>query len=512
MADGGLGGRAAGRHLIAGAWMAGEGTFRSSPWTGEGRDYAVGSPALVDEAARAAEAAFADFAALGREARAAFLERIATEIEARGEAITEVGHLETGLPKGRLEGERGRTTGQLRLFAAHIRAGGYLDRRHDAALPERQPLPRPDLKLMQVPVGPVAVFGASNFPLAFSVAGGDTASALAAGCPVVVKGHSAHPGTSEVVAEAVLAAIEAEGVPPGAFSLIQGGDRRTGEALVQHPLIRAVGFTGSLGGGRALFDLCARRPEPIPFFGELGSVNPMFVLPEALRARGESIAAGWAGSLSMGAGQFCTNPGIAVAVEGAEADAFAAAAARALAAVGPQTMLTDGIATAYREGAARVGGGEGVRALHASEPSGRNATPFLYEVTGGHFLAQPALAHEVFGPLGLVVRVSDAEEMVAVAEAMEGQLTATLQMDNGDLGLARRLMPVLERKAGRLLANGFPTGVEVADAMVHGGPYPASTNFGATSVGTLSIRRWLRPVCYQNWPEALLPEDLRGLS
>lgn len=469
----------------------------------------MGSPALVDRAVRAAEAAFPAYSGLPREERAAFLDRVAEEIEARGAAITEVGHLETGLPTARMEGERGRTTGQLRLFAAHIRTGDYLDRRHDAALPDRAPLPRPDLKLIQRPIGPVAVFGASNFPLAFSVAGGDTASALAAGCPVVVKGHSAHPGTGEVVAEAVLAAIQAMGLPPGVFSLIQGGDRKVGEALVTHPLVRAVGFTGSLGGGRALFDLCAARPEPIPFFGELGSVNPMFVLPQALRARGNQVAAGWVASLTMGAGQFCTNPGIAVAVEGAEAEGFAQAAAAGLAAVAPQTMLTDGIASAYREGRARVSGGEGVRALHDSEPSGRNATPLLYEVAGGRFLAQPELAHEVFGPLGLLVRVRDEEEMVAVAAAMEGQLTATLQMDGGDLGLARRLAPVLERKAGRLLANGFPTGVEVADAMVHGGPYPASTNFGATSVGTLSIRRWLRPVCFQNWPEELLPEDLR---
>ncbi|EYD74090.1 Ketoglutarate semialdehyde dehydrogenase [Rubellimicrobium mesophilum DSM 19309] len=511
MADGGYVGPAQGRHLIAGEWVSGEGTFRSSPWTGEGREFAVGSPALVDRAVREAEAAFPIYSALTREERAAFLERIAEEIDARGPAITEVGHLETGLPKARMEGERGRTTGQLRLFASHIRKGDHLDRRHDAALPDRQPLPRPDLKLIQLPIGPVAVFGASNFPLAFSVAGGDTASALAAGCPVVVKGHSAHPGTGEVVAEAILAAIEALDLPLGVFSLIQGGDRRTGEALVQHPLIKAVGFTGSLTGGRALFDLCARRPEPIPFFGELGSVNPMFVLPEALRARGNQIATGWVGSLTMGAGQFCTNPGIAVAIDGEPTDAFARHAADGLAAVGPQTMLTDGIASAYREGSQRVGAGQGVRALHATEPSGRNATPFLYEVSGEHFLSQPDLAHEVFGPLGLLVRVTGEDQMVAVAEAMEGQLTATLQLDGGDHALARRLTPILERKAGRLLANGFPTGVEVTDAMVHGGPYPASTNFGATSVGTLSIRRWLRPVSFQNWPEELLPEDLKGM-
>ncbi len=512
MADGGTGGAARGRHLIAGDWVEGPGSFRSSPWTGEPQDFALGSPDLVDRACRAAEAAFSAYAALSREERARFLEAIAAEIEARGAALTEVAHRETGLARARLDGERGRTTGQLRLFAAHVRKGDYLDRRHDPALPDRQPLPRPDLKLIQRPVGPVAVFGASNFPLAFSVAGGDTASALAAGCPVVVKGHSAHPGTGEVVAEAIHAAIGAAGVPAGVFSLIQGGDRAVGEALVRHPLIRAVGFTGSLAGGRALFDLCAARPEPIPFFGELGSVNPVFLLPAALAARGPQIAAGWAASLTQGAGQFCTNPGLAVAIDGGPADRFAEAAVAGLAAVGPQVMLTEGIAGAYRQGQARVAGAEGVRPLHESAPEGRNATPFLYEVTGEHFLAQPHLAEEVFGPLGLLVRVRDGEQMRRVAEAMEGQLTATLQMDEADLDHARLLLPVLERRAGRLLANGFPTGVEVADAMVHGGPYPASTNFGATSVGTLSIRRWLRPVCFQNWPEALLPEDLRGIA
>jgi NADP-dependent aldehyde dehydrogenase len=499
-----------GHHLIAGDWVEGDERFLSSPWTGEGRPFAVGTPALVDRAVRAAEAAFPAYAALPREARATFLDRAADEIEARGPALTAAAHLETGLPAARLEGERGRTTGQLRFFARHIRTGAHLDRRHDPALPERRPLPRPELWALQRPIGPVAVFGASNFPLAFSVAGGDTASALAAGCPVVVKGHSAHPATSELAAKAIDAAIRATGMPPGVFSLIQGGDRKVGEALVTHPLIRAVGFTGSLAGGRALFDLCARRPEPIPFFGELGSVNPVFLLPAALAARGADIAQGWAASLTQGAGQFCTNPGLVIALDCVAADRFAQAAVAALAAIGPQTMLTDGIAAAYREGCARIAAGAGVRALLETRPEGRNATPLLYEVTGAHVLAQPELAHEVFGPLGLLVRARDTEEMLAVARGLEGQLTATLHLDAADLDLARRLVPILERKAGRLIANGFPTGVEVAEAMVHGGPYPASTNFGHSSVGTLAIRRWLRPVCYQDWPAELLPEDLRG--
>jgi NADP-dependent aldehyde dehydrogenase len=359
--------------------------------------------------------------------------------------------------------------------------------------------------MVQRPIGPVAVFGASNFPLAFSTAGGDTASALAAGCPVVVKGHSAHPGTSEIVAEAIKAAIDTCGIHPGVFSLIQGGKRDVGTSLVQHPLINAVGFTGSLGGGRALFDLCAQRDTPIPFFGELGSVNPMFLLPSALEARSTALAEGWAGSLTMGAGQFCTNPGIAVLIDGPAADDFVEAARKALEPMSAQTMLTDGIAAAYRAGRDRVAGEKGVQDVLTTTCDNRNATPYLFATTGQDWLENEALGEEVFGPLGLIVRVTDDAEMMAVAKSLQGQLTCTLHMDAGDTQLGQRLMTVLERKAGRILANGFPTGVEVCDSMVHSGPYPASTNFGATSVGTLAIRRFLRPVCYQNIPEALLP-------
>lgn len=493
-----------GRHLIAGTWVAGETTFASAPASGQAHDFSVGTPAHVDAACQAAEAAVWSYSALPRETRARFLDRIAEEIDARGAEITAIGHQETGLPTARLEGERGRTCGQLRLFASHIRQPDYLDRRHDPALPNRQPLPRPELTLIQRPVGAIAVFGASNFPLAFSVAGGDTASALAAGCPVVVKGHSAHPGTGELVAQAIHAAIIACGIHPGVFSLIQGGRRDVGETLVQHPLIRAVGFTGSLAGGRALFDLCARRPEPIPFFGELGSVNPMFLLPHAVSGRGAEIARGWAGSLTQGAGQFCTNPGIAILIDGPEADAFVMAAKAAVATVGPQTMLTDGIAIAYRQGRDRIAAGRGVRAVLETTCDDRTATPNLYQVSAADWLADHVLAEEVFGPLGLIVRARDADEMGRIAHVLEGQLTCTLHLDPADMGLAHCLLPVLERKAGRILANSFPTGVEVADAMVHGGPYPASTNFGATSVGTMSIRRWLRPVCYQNLPAELI--------
>ena len=494
-----------GKHLIAGDWVAGSATFTSSPAHGPAHAFSVGTPDHVDAAAQAAETAFWTYGRTSRAARAAFLNAIADEIEARGDDITVIGTQESGLPEARLQGERGRTTGQLRLFAEHILKGDYLDRRHDPALPDRAPLPRPDLRMIQRPIGPVAVFGASNFPLAFSVAGGDTAAALAAGCPVVVKGHSAHPGTGEIVAEAIHAAIRACDMPDGVFSLVQGGKRDVGTSLVQHPLIRAVGFTGSLAGGRALFDLCAQRPEPIPFFGELGSVNPMFILPDALANRSDDIARGWAGSLTMGAGQFCTNPGIAVVIDGADADAFSAAAAQEIGQTGAQTMLTDGIAQAYRDGVARVSSADGVGELvSCANVAPREAAACLLTVSGDDWLAAKALHEEVFGPLGIVVRASDPNQMQQIASGIEGQLTCTLHLDEADEATASTLLAILERKAGRVLANGFPTGVEVSDAMVHGGPYPASTNFGATSVGTLSIRRFLRPVCYQNMPEALL--------
>ncbi|MDF1728429.1 MAG: aldehyde dehydrogenase (NADP(+)) [Sulfitobacter sp.] len=498
-----------GKHLIAGEWIASDETFTSQPVTGEGASYSSGGAAEVDRAVKAAEEAFETYGWTSREERAAFLEAIADEIEARGEDITRLGVSETGLPEARLQGERGRTTGQLRLFADHIRKGDYLDRRHDAALPDRAPLPRPDLKMVQRPIGPVAVFGASNFPLAFSTAGGDTASALAAGCPVVVKGHPAHPATGEIVADAIAAAIARCGMPAGTFSLIQGTSHDLGSALVQHPLIRAVGFTGSLGAGRALYDLCAARPEPIPFFGELGSINPVFLMPEALASRGAAIGTGWAGSLTMGVGQFCTNPGVVVGAEGPALEEFATAAEKALSQAGEGVMLTEGIAESYRKGLGEIASASGVQEVVGGSCAQRNAAPAFYRVSASDWLANPDLAEEVFGPSGVLVTASDKEEMLEVARSLQGQLTATLQMDEGDAATAKAFLPVLERKAGRILVNGFPTGVEVAEAMVHGGPYPASTNFGATSVGTLAIRRFTRPVCYQDMPDVLLPADLQ---
>jgi NADP-dependent aldehyde dehydrogenase len=494
-----------GGSLVAGEWLGSEQTFQNEPKSGAPDSFSIGTPDMINRACEAAEQAFWSYGYSSADNRAAFLEEAAAQIDARGAEITAIGIRETGLPAARLEGERGRTVAQLRMFADHIKSGAHVDHRHDAALPDRSPVPRPDLHLYQRPVGPVAIFGASNFPLAFSSAGGDTAAALAAGCPVVVKGHPAHPGIADLIAQAFEAAIKAMGVHPGVFNQINDGGHIVGETLVKHPLIRAVGFTGSLGAGRILFDMAVARPDPIPFFGELGSINPMFVLPVAAAARGDQIAAGWVGSLTMGAGQFCTNPGIAVMLAGPDQDRFAQNVAQALADVGPQIMLTEGIARAFERGCADISKANDVETLHKSDNPGSAAGPQLLTTTASSWLSQSALQEEVFGPLGLLVVAKDMDEMRAVAHALQGQLTCTLHLDGDDAEDAKSLVPILERKAGRLLANGFPTGVEVCDSMVHSGPYPASTNFGATSVGTMAIRRFLRPVCYQNMPSDLLP-------
>jgi 2,5-dioxopentanoate dehydrogenase len=398
----------------------------------------------------------------------------------------------------------------LKLFASLVRDGRWCGAVLDSALPGRQPLPRPDLRSRKVAVGPVAVFGASNFPLAFSVAGGDTASALAAGCPVVVKAHPAHLGTSELVGRAIQRAVAASGLPDGVFSLVIGAGNAVGEALVAHPAIKAVGFTGSRRGGLALVDIAARRKEPIPVYAEMSSINPVFLLPAALAARGAALAQGFVDSLTLGAGQFCTNPGLLIAFEGPELQRFVDAATQALAQKSAQTMLTPGIAAAYREGVdarARTGGVTRVADGAASDVHSA-ARPALFATTAAQFVASEALQDEIFGPAALIVTCRDADELMRVAEHLEGQLTATLQIDPEDYALARRLLPTLERKAGRILANGFPTGVEVSYAMVHGGPFPATSDARTTSVGAAAIERFLRPVCYQDLPAELLPDAL----
>jgi NADP-dependent aldehyde dehydrogenase len=427
-----------------------------------------------------------------------------------GPLLLERAGAESGLPPARLEGERGRTCNQLRLFAKVVRDGHFLEATLDSALPQRTP-PRPDLRMRKIALGPVAVFGASNFPLAFSVAGGDTASALAAGCPVVVKAHNAHLGTSELVAKAIHKAVEECGMPEGTFSMIIGVGNDIGQALVTHPAIKAVGFTGSRQGGLALVAAANARPEPIPVYAEMSSVNPFFLLPAALAAGGAKLAGGFVDSLTMGVGQFCTNPGLVIALAGPDLDAFRAATVTAMGAKGAGTMLTAGIHQAYVEATGHRAGIAGVElvAQGSEEGAGCAARAALYQCDAATFLANPALEDEIFGPTSLIVACRDEAELLQVARHVEGQLTATVHAMADDRALAAKLLPTLERKAGRILFNGFPTGVEVAYAMVHGGPFPATSDSRTTSVGATAIERYLRPVCYQDVPSDLLPEDLR---
>ena len=471
--------------------------------------YPGGTGEHVAQACALAWAAFDDYRETSLGARAAFLETIADEIEALGDALIERAVAETGLPRARIQGERGRTCGQLRTFARTVRAGEWLDVRVDTAQPERQPLPRADLRQRHVPLGPVAVFGASNFPLAFSVAGGDTASALAAGCPVIVKAHGAHPGTSELVGQAVARAVAKCELPEGVFSLLFGSGREVGIALVSDPRIKAVGFTGSRSGGIALCQAAQARPEPIPVYAEMSSINPVFLFPAALQARGDALAQGFIASLTQGAGQFCTNPGLVIVRQGPELDPFIATAAEAVQRSAAQTMLTPGIFQAYQVGVGALAEHAQTVAAGLGAEGPNQCQAQLFVTTAQDFLAKPPLQAEVFGAASLIVRCTDDEEIRQVAEHLEGQLTATLHLDEGDLRSARTLLPILERKAGRVLVNGWPTGVEVCDAMVHGGPFPATSDARSTSVGTAAILRFLRPVCYQDFPDSLLPAALQ---
>lgn len=482
------------------------------PATGDviGPDFHGGGAAEVERACALAEAAFDEYRAISPERRATFLEAIASGIEALGDTLIQRAQRESGLPVARLQGERARTANQLRLFASVLRDGRWQSATLDSALPERTP-PRPDLRMQKIPLGPVAVFGASNFPLAFSVAGGDTASALAAGCPVIVKAHSAHLGTSELVGRVIQRAVAEAGLPEGVFSLLVGAGVNIGTALVTHPTIQAVGFTGSRAGGLALVQAANNRPQPIPVYAEMSSINPMFLLPDAMSNRGPQIARDFVESLVLGVGQFCTNPGLAIAMEGPSLDAFREAAIAALTEKAAATMLTPGIHAAYEKGVAQLGDIEGLKQIGAGKaPAGPNqARPVLFETTAQRFAEDHRAQAEVFGPSSVLVVCRDQADMVALAAKLEGQLTATIQADAPDYEAAGRLLAVLERKAGRVLFNGYPTGVEVSHAMVHGGPFPATSDARATSVGATAIERFLRPVCYQNVPAALLPEALK---
>lgn len=485
-----------------------------NPATGKeiGPAFGGGSAKDVDDACTLAQSASDAYRSIPLEQRARFLEAIAQGIVDLGDTLVERVMAESGLPRPRVEGERGRTAGQLKLFATLVREGRWLNATLDSALPDRKPLPRPDLRMQKIPVGPVAVFGASNFPLAFSVAGGDTASALAAGCPVVAKSHPSHLGTSELVGRVIQKAVADCGLPEGVFSLVLGEGNAVGEALVAHRSIQAVGFTGSRRGGRALVAIAAKREVPIPVYAEMSSINPVFLLPNALSERGEKIAQGLIDSVTLGTGQFCTKPGIVIAMDGAEFDRFQQAAEKAIAAKSATTMLNSGIHNAYEQGTAKWAGEEKVNPLAKGQPAppaSCTGQAMLFATNAQHFLATPALMEEVFGPASLLIACKSAEELIAVANHISGQLTATLQLAKGDMDLAQRLLPVLERKAGRILVNGFPTGVEVSYAMVHGGPSPSTSDSRVTSVGATAIDRFLRPVCYQDFPAELLPEPLR---
>ena len=498
--------------IIAGALVTGTGTEV------RGFDPAAGSPlepvyrhgdaADVEAACAAADAAFGPYRATGSEQRAQFLESIATNIEAVADVLVPRAVAESGLPQGRIAGEVGRTTGQLRLFAAVLREGSWNGARIDPAMPDRTPAPRADIRQRAVPLGPVAVFGASTFPLAFSVAGGDTASALAAGCPVVVKAHDAHPGTSEIVGRAITKAVSDAGLPAGTFSLLFGSGRALGTALVTDPRIKAVGFTGSRSGGTALVAAAAGRPEPIPVYAEMSSINPVFLLAGALSTRAAELGKAFVGSLTLGSGQFCTNPGLVIAVDGPDLDTFVAAAGEALAQAAPTPMLTPNIAKSYADGVSDLSGAADVVARGKDSENTTSCQAALFATDAASFVSSEVLQAEVFGASGLVIRCADTAEVTSVASKLEGQLTATLHTDDADNDEAARLLSVLELKAGRILFNGWPTGVEVGYAMVHGGPFPATSDSRTTSVGASAIERFLRPVAYQDVPKSLLPSAI----
>ena len=449
--------------------------------------------------------------------RAKFLRKIADNIEVLGDTLIERASLETSLPNARFVGERARTCGQMRMFADLLDEGSWVDASIDHALPDREPVPKPDLRAMLRPLGPVAVFCASNFPLAYSVAGGDTASALAAGCPVIVNAHVAHPGTAELVGIAVSEAVKECGMPEGVFSLLFSADYEIGQALVKHPVIKAVGFTGSRRGGRALMDIAAARPEPIPVYAEMSSVNPTFILPNAIKQRGETVATGLHASVTNGAGQFCTKPGLVFLPDGASAD-FTGKFKELMAATGPAPLLTAGIQDSYRRGSDhRRGEVDSFIEHQAGELPGFKVNPSVFETSAVKYLDQPDLNEEIFGPTTLLITAKEHDELLNIARSLEGQLTASVHGTEEDLIEYADLVRILETKVGRLIFNGFSTGVEVCPSMIHGGPYPATSDGRTTAVGTRAIRRFCRLICYQNFPETSLPDELkesnpRGIS
>ncbi|MBS1500600.1 MAG: aldehyde dehydrogenase (NADP(+)) [Bacteroidetes bacterium] len=503
-------------NLIGYQYKEGAKTFKAiEPATGKELqgDFAVASVDDVDEALNLAEKAFAVYRYTDKKTKAAFLRNIAAEINNLGDELIERAMAESGLPQARLQGERGRTMGQLNMFADVVEEGSWVEAVIDSALPNRQPAPRPDIRKMLVPLGPAVVFGASNFPLAFSVAGGDTASALAAGCPVIVKAHPAHPGTSALVAEAIKKAAEKSGMPEGVFSILYDDGYAVGETLVKHPKTKIVTFTGSFKGGMALVKLAREREYPIPVFAEMGSINPVFLLPEALENRCEQIAEQYAASITLGAGQFCTNPGLLIGMKSQAMDKFKKALGEAIGRVASGTMLTPGICKNYsalsedmlREQGVTIIGKSG----KLSEDKSNQALPLVAEVSASSFLVNPKLKEEVFGPYSLLVIADYEVQLQQIIEALHGQLTASVVADEGDLEKHKELIQSLVNIAGRVMLNNVPTGVEVVASMQHGGPFPATSDGRFTSVGTGAIKRFVRPVSWQNWSNDLLPDELK---
>lgn len=466
----------------------------------------------VDTAVKKAVIAFTSYRKKDKESIANFLDQIADEILNLGDALLERCHLETALPLGRLQGERGRTMNQLKLFATVVREGSWVDARIDTAIPDRTPIPKSDIRHMLLPLGPVAIFGASNFPLAFSVAGGDTASALAAGCPVVFKGHPAHPGTSEMVSNAIKVAAKKAGMSEGTFSLLHSNSNEVGEALVKHPEIKAVGFTGSFRGGKALFDYANSRSEPIPVFAEMGSTNPIFILPQALRERGDEIATGMAGSITLGVGQFCTNPGLLFIQKSDSINKFYTKLSEGINNAPSGTMLTSNILKAFNNGVQNTLAIDYVEELASglSSESTNGAIPKIFKTSIANFIKNKSLSEENFGPSSVLVEATSKNEILEAARNLEGHLTATIHGTVQDFEDYKELFDILELKVGRIVINGYPTGVEVCHSMVHGGPYPATTAPQSTSVGTNAIKRFVRPVCFQDYPDAFLPEALKA--
>ena len=507
-----------GKQLVAGEWISAGGNFLNAvnPATGEtlAPAFAHATDAEVDAALRAAQRAFVVMRGLSVERRIQLLEAIAAQIMALGDELLQRAQLETGLPPARLTGERARTCNQLKHFADVLREGSWTNAVIDTAEPQRQPLPKPDVRRVARPIGPVVVFGAGNFPFAYGACGGDTASALAAGNPVVVKAHERHPGVNEMFAHAVLAALKECNLPAEIFGLVQGPGATVGQALVQHPATQAVGFTGSKRAGRALFDLAAARPVPIPVFAEMGSLNPLVILPGAIAERGEAIAAGLAQSITAGAGQFCTKPGLVFVIGNAAAENFVAQLAKQMASVPATTMLADTMQKNFCAATFVFQKISGVKTVLTNAPSGFAAMPpQLFAVDSATWRAHGELHEEAFGPGAVVVRCRDVADLRETLALTGGNLTATLQTGATDSATdVRELAQLLESHAGRVVFNGFPTGVEVCHAMVHGGPYPATSAPATTSVGALAIQRFVRPVCFQNAPDALLPVELQNAN